>query len=216
MERIAGMADGSTERMGDDAETAPLADGDAMDTVNAPTDQPQTARQSAHSAEIADDEGPAELQQIRSLRARIAELERTVADEREHANDYMRRWQNVQADFSNYKRRATQEQAQRDALLAAQALAPAIVALDSLERAFLALVELQLRRALELQGIRQLSVTPGQAFDPLRHEAVGEVESAEHPEGHVVVVVQPGYEAQGRLIRPALVQVARAAAPTAA
>ncbi len=105
------------------------------------------------------------------------------------------------------------------------------MALDSLERAFLALppslqsfswiegialVELQLRRALELQGIRQLSVTPGQAFDPLRHEAVGEVESAEHPEGHVVVVVQPGYEAQGRLIRPALVQVARAAAPTAA
>jgi len=222
------MAEGSTERVGDDAETASVAGGDAMEAA---VEQPQPTRENARRAEIADDEGPAELQQIRSLRARIAELERTLADEREHASDYMRRWQTAQADFSNYKRRATQEQAQRDALIAAQALAPAIVALDSLERAFLALppslqsfswiegialVELQLRRALEVQGIRQVSVAPGQAFDPMRHEAIGEVESTEHPVGHVVVVVQQGYEAQGRLIRPALVQVARAAAPAAA
>jgi len=236
------MSDGSTDQLGDEAEMAPAGDADAMEADATPgalgvethdatasqSQAPQPRQQPTRPAETADDEGPAELQQIRSLRARVAELERTLADERDHAGDYMRRWQTAQADFSNFKRRATQEQAQHDALLAAQALAPAIVALDSLERAFLALppslrslswiegialVELQLRRALELQGIRQLSVAPGQAFDPLRHEVIGEVASTEHPVGHVVVVVQQGYEAQGRLLRPALVQVARSATP---
>ncbi len=206
------MADGSPEEAASE-QAAPSAETLASETSSA-------------------DEGPAELQQIRSLRLSIAELERklaeterALAEERDHAADYMRRWQSAQADFSNYKRRAQQEQEQRDRLLAAQALAPAIVALDSLERAFLALptslrsfswiegialVELQLRRALELQGIRQIEVSAGQPFDPARHEPIGEVESDQHPAGAVAVVVQPGYEAYGRLIRPALVQLARA------
>ena len=77
-------------------------------------------------------------------------------------------------------------------------------ALDSLERAFLALpatlrgytwiegialVELQLRRALELQGIRAVAAEPGQAFDPARHEPIGEVETREYAEGAIAVVV---------------------------
>ena len=162
---------------------------------------------------------------------RIAELERKVADlareldrERDQATDYMRRWHTAQADFANYKRRAQQDQEQRDRLLAAQALAPTLNALDSLERAFLALpatlrgftwiegialVELQLRRALELQGIRLIETEPGQSFDPTRHEPIGEVETDEVDEGAIAVVAQRGYESQGMLIRPALVQLAR-------
>ncbi len=229
------MFDGSTAGSHDQTTQADVADRDVPETAPTATDDatPTQAptRPASRPAEIAEDEGPAELQQIRTLRARIAELERTLADERDHAADYMRRWQGAQADFSNFKRRATQDQEQRNSLLAAQALAPAIVALDSLERAFLALppslrgfswiegialVELQLRRALELQGIHQISVAPGQPFDPAHHDAIGEIETTEHPVGHVVVVVQQGYETQGRLIRPALVQVARFAAPSGA
>jgi molecular chaperone GrpE len=167
--------------------------------------------------------------------ARIAELERQVAElqqqverERDQATEYMRHWHTAQADFSNYKRRAQQEQAQRERLLTAQALAPTLNALDSLERAFIALpttlrsytwiegialVELQLRRALELQDIRAVEAEPGQSFDPTRHEPIGEVETAEHAEGAIAVVAQRGYESQGLLIRPALVQLARKPAP---
>jgi len=67
---------------------------------------------------------------------RIAELERQLATERDAATDYMQKWQRAVADFTNFKRRAQQEQEQRDQLFAAQALAPVLHALDSFERAF--------------------------------------------------------------------------------
>lgn len=161
---------------------------------------------------------------IAALEAQVAELERQVERERDQATEYMRHWHTAQADFANFKRRAQQEQEQRDRLLAAQALAPTLNALDSLERAFLALpatlrnytwiegialVDLQLRRALELQGIRAVAAEPGQAFDPTRHEPIGEVETTEYAGGVIAVVAQSGYESGGLLIRPALVQLAR-------
>lgn len=169
-------------------------------------------------------------ERVAALERQVAELQAQVERERDQATDYMRHWHTAQADFANFKRRAQQEQEQRDRLLAAQALAPALNALDSLERAFLALpptlrgytwiegialVELQLRRALEMQGISVIEAEPGQAFDPARHEPIGEVESGEYPEGAIVVVAQRGYHTQGLLIRPALVQLARKPAPAA-
>lgn len=156
--------------------------------------------------------------------ARIAELEREVAREREAATDYMQRLQRAQADFSNFKRRAQQEDQQREALANWRAMASVLPALDALERAFatlppslrsyswidgVALVHLQMERALAALGLTAVSAEPGAAFDPTRHEAIGEVETAEHPEGAVAVVVQRGYTASGVLLRPALVQVAR-------
>jgi molecular chaperone GrpE len=159
---------------------------------------------------------------------RIAELERQLATERDAATDYMQKWQRAVADFTNFKRRAQQEQEQRDQLFAAQALAPVLHALDSFERAFatlpdslrgytwiegVALVDYQLRRALEAQGITEVAAEPGQALDPTRHQAVGEVETDQQPEGHIAVVLQKGYQTSSLLIRPALVQVART--PTA-
>jgi molecular chaperone GrpE len=160
--------------------------------------------------------------------ARIAELERQLATERDDATDYMQKWQRAVADFTNFKRRSQQEQEQRDQLFAAQALAPVLHALDSFERAFatlpdslrgytwiegVALVDYQLRRALVEQGITEVAAEPGEALDPTRHQAVGEVETDQQPEGHIAVVLQKGYQTSSLLIRPALVQVART--PTA-
>jgi len=169
-------------------------------------------------------------QRVAELERRVAELERQVEQERDQATDYMRRWHTAQADFSNYKRRQQQEQEQRERLLTAQALAPVLSAMDSLERAFIALpaslrsfswiegialVELQLRRALELGGIQPVEAEPGQPFDPMRHEPIGEVETEQHAEGAIAVVAQRGYESHGLLIRPTLVQLARKPKPTA-
>lgn len=157
--------------------------------------------------------------------ARIADLERKLAAERDAATDYMQKWQRAVADFANFKRRAQQEQEQRDRLFTAQALAPVLNALDSLERAFtalpdtlrsytwiegVALVDYQLRHALEMQGVAEVAATPGQPFDPTQHQAVGEVETDQHPAGHIAVVLQRGYTSGSVLVRPALVQVARA------
>ena len=157
--------------------------------------------------------------------ARIAELERLLAAEREAATDYMQRWQRAMADFSNFKRRAGQEQEQREQLLGAQALMPVLHTLDSFERAFaslpetlrgyswiegVALVEAQLRRALEMAGITETPAEPGQPFDPARHQAIGEVATDEYPAGSIAALIQRGYQVASLLMRPALVQVARA------
>jgi molecular chaperone GrpE len=65
-----------------------------------------------------------------------------------------------------------------------------------------------LTRAFEKFGIVTLDPT-GAPFDPQWHEAVAMQESAEHPPGTVLTVVQKGYELNGRLLRPARVIVSR-------
>jgi molecular chaperone GrpE len=205
---------------------APQANDDvqAGTPLDAQVDAQTDARSDASSTtEASTTEGGAE--------ERIAALERQVAAERDAATEYMQRWQRSAADFTNYKRRFQQEQEQRERLLAAQALAPVLNALDSFERAFstlpdslrgytwiegVALVDYQLRRALDAQGIAETPAEVGQPFDPAHHQAVGEVETDQHPEGHIAVLLQRGYEVAGVLLRPALVQVARTpAAPDA-
>ena len=162
--------------------------------------------------------------------AKLAEREAELAREREAAADYLRRWHQAQADLANYKRRAQQEQEQHVRLATGRALALVLPALDSFERAFatlppslrglswisgLALVEMQLQSALAASGATEVPAEPGAAFNPQYHEAVGEVETAEHPAGHIAAVLQRGYAIEGLLIRPALVQLARAPQPQA-
>ncbi|HKV84121.1 MAG TPA: nucleotide exchange factor GrpE [Ktedonobacterales bacterium] len=166
---------------------------------------------------------------VAELEARVAELERSLTGEREAANDYMQRWQRAQADFANFRRRAQQEQEQRELLATGKAFAGVFTALDSFERAFqtlppslryfswmdgVALIEMQLRRTLDMHEVKPVEAAPGAPFDPLRHESIGAVETAAHPDGAIAAVVQAGYELRGFILRPALVQLAKAPAST--
>ena len=168
---------------------------------------------------------------LSALQERVAQLEREVEAERTAGTDYMRKWQQAQADLANFRRRAQQEAEQFAALAAAQAMELVLPALDSFERAFntlpeslhrltwiegIALVDGQLRRALERHGVTPFEPKPGEALDPARHQAVAQTETNAHPEGAIVDVVQRGYELRGRTLRPALVRVARAPASSAA
>ena len=71
-----------------------------------------------------------------------------------------------------------------------------------------------LSQALERIGVRVIDPA-GEPFDPERHEAMMAEESATAEPGSVLRVVQPGYELNGRLLRPARVIVAREPAPKA-
>jgi molecular chaperone GrpE len=68
-----------------------------------------------------------------------------------------------------------------------------------------------LSRALEKLGVTVVDPA-GEPFDPARHEAMMTQESATAEPDSVLKVVQPGYELNGRLLRPARVIVARAPA----
>lgn len=185
----------------------------------------------AQKAATGEAEAEPQTGRIAQLEQQLTELEQKLAKESEQATEYMNRYQRIQADFVNFKRRAQQEQEQRDALVAAQVISLFLPALDSFERAFatlppsllgyswidgISLVLMEMRHALQVQGVQQIEVDAGQAFDPLRHESIGEVESNEYPEGHIAVVLQSGYEVQGRTLRPTLVQLAQRPAAAAA
>jgi molecular chaperone GrpE len=66
-----------------------------------------------------------------------------------------------------------------------------------------------LERALERLGVGAIDPAEGERFDPARHEAVMTQEAAGAEADSVLKVVQPGYELNGRLLRPARVIVAR-------
>jgi molecular chaperone GrpE len=68
-----------------------------------------------------------------------------------------------------------------------------------------------LERAFEKLSIQQIDAA-GQRFDPAKHEAVLMQPTADAPPNSVLTVVQPGYELNGRLLRPARVVVATAPA----
>lgn len=196
-----------------DAQPSTAAETPAGSEIPTPAQAPTSAAEDGLRARIGD------------LERQVAELERQVATERDAASDYMRRYQQAQADFANFRRRTRQEQEQAQRLFGLEATARILPALDSLERAFatlppslrrltwidgVALIHMQLQQGLASLGIEAVSAEPGQPFDPRQHEAIGEVETAEHPEGHIAVVVQRGYATGETLLRPALVQVARA------
>jgi molecular chaperone GrpE len=139
----------------------------------------------------------------------------------EECLDLLRR---TQADFVNYRRRMSQEQA--EARIAAQSamLSQLLPALDDLGRALraapaelathpwvqgLLLVARRLTTLLDQLGVRQIG-TPGEAFDPRWHEAITTEARADVPEGTILQVTQPGYVLGERVVRPAQVVVARA------
>jgi molecular chaperone GrpE len=134
------------------------------------------------------------------------------------------------ADFDNFRKRTRREfdEARRNGredLL--RALLPVF---DNLERAIqsaqrtsdvkamtegLTLVQRQFVEALGREGIVRVT-TVGRAFDPSVHEAIQQVETNEHSAGTVIAEVQPGYLQGERLLRAAMVVVARPKAPDGA
>jgi len=127
------------------------------------------------------------------------------------------------ADFDNFRKRSRREMDEarrggREDLL--RVLLPVF---DNLERAIhsaqrssdvkamtegLAMVQRQFVDALGREGIARI-ITVGRAFDPGVHEAIQQVETSDHPPGTIIAEVQPGYTQGERLLRAAMVVVAR-------
>jgi molecular chaperone GrpE len=151
---------------------------------------------------------------------RLAELEAQLADA-QAAVLY------AQADLQNVRRRAEKE-AQDARAYAATSFARDILSVaDNLSRA-LAAIPADLRADEKLKGLvtgleatgREIDsvfsrhgiskiVAVGETLDPNRHQAMMEMPSADAEPGTVVQEIQPGYMIRDRLLRPALVAVAK-------
>ncbi|MBU6409377.1 MAG: nucleotide exchange factor GrpE, partial [Verrucomicrobia bacterium] len=86
--------------------------------------------------------------------------------------------------------------------------------IESLQ-AGVAMIQQQLKGILTEIGVEEINAA-GQPFDPLWHEAISQQETAEAPEGQVIQQIRRGYKVRDRLLRPAVVIVAKKpAAPPA-
>jgi molecular chaperone GrpE len=77
------------------------------------------------------------------------------------------------------------------------------------------LTERELLKVLEKHGVRKFEPRPREKFDPNLHQAMYEVQDPALPAGTVAQVVQAGYMIGDRMLRPALVAVARSGPKTA-
>ena len=146
-----------------------------------------------------------------------------LAKARAEAESYLDDLRRLQADFDNYRKRTLREQTAR-AASASQALVTRLLpVLDNFELAVSAAeqsrdfdrmlkgVEMvfgELRLALEGEGLVKIEAE-GKPFDPERHEAVIAVEEEDTEPGMVVDIVRAGYELGGKVLRPAMVRVAK-------
>lgn len=149
-----------------------------------------------------------------------AELVRQIQAERDEAIDGRLR---ALADFRNYQRRALENE-QRAMQSGSSRLVRAILpALDHLDLALsqnpdqmnvaqlleaIRIVRDEFSKALNTQGVERIEPSPGEAFDPHRHEAVMRQPLANAPPNSVVSSFQAGYGMGDTIIRPAKVSVA--------
>ena len=144
----------------------------------------------------------------------------------ESSESLTRDLQRLAADFANYRKRNEAERAEFAKYAKADLIRRLLDVLDGYDRALetvpaelktqpwvegMWLVERKLRAVLDGEGLQPID-SVGKPFDPYVHEAVAQVPSAQ-PEGTVVEEFQKAYRLHDRVIRHALVTVARASEP---
>jgi len=126
----------------------------------------------------------------------------------------------MQAEFENVRRRNAKEQQDFRDYAAADAIKPLLPVLDSFDRALQVKSEpADFRNGVDLiykqllSALAKLSVQPimakGEIFDPHYHEAIEMVETSDAPDHQVIEELQRGYKFKDRLLRPAMVKVAK-------
>lgn len=148
---------------------------------------------------------------------RDAELQKLKA-ERDTLLDRLAR---LQAEFENARKRAAREQQEFREFAVADAVKAILPVLDSFDRALqvapgvqsdlrggVELIHKQLHDALQKLGVRPVAAK-GEQFNPHVHEAVEMVDTSEAEDHEILGELQRGYKLKERLLRPAMVKVAR-------
>jgi molecular chaperone GrpE len=158
-----------------------------------------------------------ELGPSQTIKPEATELQKLKA-ERDALVDRLAR---SQAEFDNARKRAAKEQQDFRDYALADTVKTLLPVMDSFERALLTsvnerseirngveLIYKQLQDALVKIGLRPIPAK-GEPFDPHLHEAIEMVDTTQAPDHQVLDEFQRGYKLKDRLLRPAMVRVAR-------
>ena len=157
-------------------------------------------------------------ERLEALKAEVEELDREKGQFREAL-------QRSQADFVNYKRRTEEEREEQQKYSSSRLILKLLPVLDDFNLALehtpeaeaeaswlegIKLIHRKLASFLESEQVTRIEAE-GREFDPLEHEALAYQESNDHQDGQILSVVRDGYMLHGKVIRPALVILARRA-----
>ena len=154
-------------------------------------------------------ENNSDVEQLRNERDQLA-LQLTQAQDR---------LARLQAEFDNTRKREAKERQDVRDYAIQSAVEPFLGVLDNFALALKADGDVdQLRTGVQLivkqmdDALRGLNVQPveavGSQFDPRIHEALGSIETVEHPDHQVLEEIRRGYKLRDKLLRPALVRIA--------
>lgn len=147
-----------------------------------------------------------------------------IAALEEQRDAYLEALRQLQADFENYKKRIVRDQLEDAGAKSAKLMEELLPVIDNFQLAIqtiensdsvtkklikgLELVYSELFQVLEKQGL-EIIEAEGALFDPEIHDAVTHEDNDEHEHEVVVEVLRPGYKVRGRVVRPAMVKVAK-------
>ena len=164
--------------------------------------------------------GPDDTQEQQTVENIIDELEKRAVGAESQAKELHDRLLRTAADFENFKKRSKKEIDEGMTKGREQILKEILPVIDNLERALkhapgddplaqgVRMVEKQLLQALEKFGVTRFSAL-GQPFDPAMHDAIQQVETQDQAPGTVAQEYSSGYMMSGKLLRPAMVAVAK-------
>jgi molecular chaperone GrpE len=153
--------------------------------------------------------------------ANTADLQAELEKARTERAAFLDRAARLQAEFDNFRKRNAKETQDYREYALADALQSLLPILDSLDRALktdaaslkdfhdgIELIDKQFHDALAKLGVQPIPAE-GESFDPTLHQAIQMVDTSEVEDNHVIDELQRGYKLRERLLRPAMVRVAR-------
>ncbi len=163
--------------------------------------------------------------ELEGLKKELEETKKKLEEADKQAAEAKDKLLRVCADFDNAKKRLAKEREEFVRFSSETMMRGLLPILDNFERAIvhadaagepknsplregIILIKKQLADFLSQQGLVRME-TAEKKFDPHVHEAIGHMESEEHPEETIVEEIEPGYLLNGRLLRPAKVRISR-------
>lgn len=204
------------------------SEGEIVAEVDASGDvQPGSAAEDTDAEVIEMNAAPSAAAQAPAV-AQVSSAELDAANEtirglEEERDEVKGRMMRVAADLENFRKRTAREREDMRKYGIDKVILELLPVLDNLERALqhaennaednsitegVRMVYRQFLTALEKHGVKSFE-SKGDAFDPQKHEAIQQVETDEHDTGTVLEQYQKGYFLHDRLIRPAMVSVAK-------
>ena len=146
-----------------------------------------------------------------------------AAELQRERDDFRDRWMRKSAEFDNYRKRIERERREQSDQAVVDLLQELLLVVDDFDRALtvdsgdgdpayrkgVELIHGKLHDLLRKQGLKPID-TIGADFDPNVHQAVVHEVSPDHREGEVIGELRKGYTINDRLLRPAMVKVAKA------